>query len=441
VSMTIRRGRPPARPSAPRPAPGPARVLAAYLAAAFVLLAVVFALRPAQGPPPPAPAWDYQRETVALEGGGTLNAYARWAVRTTASVTRGSIERQRDVHRLSPLDYLAGQRAASALAGWRERHRLPLEGATLAAVCALAAWGTLRRRPGRVWLAALLMLVGLTLLVTRPQTATTLAAKAGTDVPNLLLRAAATADPSKSVATAGSPGEGGVGSSAGAVGGAAPGPSAAEVVQRTVATRYWTAFVGEPLSRLQTGTTVLATAPPAAKAGVLGTLRGRVTAVGDWAVGRRGPERAVIATLALAYVLPFALALVALATLASCAQTLVWLLALAGPLVAPLAVDPRRRRAVLRWWLVPLAAALALLAGAALASLVVIRVAELTHAADAYLGMLLAGSTAPLLAAALAIRRLLGQRPARPRALPSTRSPRQPAHRPSKPAILRGGAA
>ena len=439
--MTIRRGRPPARPSTPRPAPGPARVLAAYLAATFVLLAVVFALRPAQGPPPPAPAWDYQRETVALEGGGTLNAYARWAVRTTASVTRGSIERQRDVHRLSPLDYLTGQRAANALAGWREHHRLPLEGATLAAVCALAAWGTLRRRPGRVWLAALLMLVGLTLLVTRPQTATTLAAKAGTEVPNLLLRAAATADPSKSVATAGSPGEGGVGSPAGAVGGATPAPSAAEMVQRTVATRYWTAFVGEPLSRLQTGTTVLATAPPAAKAGVLRTLRGRVTAVGDWAVGRRGPERAVIATLALAYVLPFALALVALAMLASCAQTLVWLLALAGPLVAPLAVDPRRRRAVLRWWLVPLAAALALLAGAALAALAVIRVAELTHAADAYLGMLLAGSTAPLLAAALAIRRLLRQRPARPRALPSTRSPRQPAHRPSKPVILRGGAA
>ena len=439
--MTIRRGRPPARPSTPRPGPGPARVLAAYLAATFVLLAVVFALRPAQGPPPPAPAWDYQRETVALEGGGTLNAYARWAVRTTASVTRGSIERQRDVHRLSPLDHLAGQRAASALAGWRERHRLPLEGATLAAVCALAAWGTLRRRPGRVWLAALLMLVGLTLLVTRPQTATTLAAKAGTEVPNLLLRAAATADPSESVATAGSPGATGSGSPAGAVGGAAPAPSAAEVVQRTVATRYWTAFVGEPLSRLQTGTTVLATAPPAAKAGVLGALRARVTAVGDWAAGRRGPERAVIATLALAYVLPFALALVALAMLASCAQTLVWLLALAGPLVAPLAVDPRRRRAVLRWWLVPLAAALALLAGAALAALAVIRVAELTHAADAYLGMLLAGSTAPLLAAALAIRHLLRQRPPRPRALPSTRSPRQPAHRPSKPVILRGGAA
>jgi hypothetical protein len=98
VSMTIRRGRPPARrPAGLRAPTGTARVLAAYLAAAFVLLAVVFALRPAKGPAPAAPTWDYQRETVALEGGGTLNAYARWAVRTTASVTRGSIERQRDV--------------------------------------------------------------------------------------------------------------------------------------------------------------------------------------------------------------------------------------------------------------------------------------------------------------------------------------------------------
>jgi hypothetical protein len=110
--------------------------------------------------------------------------------------------------------------------------------------------------------------------------------------------------------------------------------------------------------------------------------------------------------------------------------------------VAPLAVDPRHRRAVLRWWLAPLAAALALLAGAALAALVVIRVAELTHAADAYLGMLLAGSAAPLLAAALAIRHLRRHRPAPPRALPSGRSPRQPARRhPSAPAVARGGAA
>jgi hypothetical protein len=213
--MTVRRGRPPARPSTPRGGPATITVLAAYLAAAFLLLAVVFALRPARGPAPAAPTWDYQRETVALEGGGALNAYARWAVRATAAVTRGSIERQRDVHRLSPLDFLAGEDAARALAGWRERHRLPLEGATLAAACGLAAWGTLRRRPGRVWLVALLMLIGLTVLVTRPQTATALAGRAGTALPDLVQRAGATADPSPSVA-------------------AGPG---AEAVQRTVAGR------------------------------------------------------------------------------------------------------------------------------------------------------------------------------------------------------------
>ena len=88
MSMTVRRGGPPARPRVRRDPPGTARVLAAYLAAAFVLLAVVFTLRPAQGPAPAAPTWDYQRETVALEGGGALNAYARWAVRATAAVTR-----------------------------------------------------------------------------------------------------------------------------------------------------------------------------------------------------------------------------------------------------------------------------------------------------------------------------------------------------------------
>ena len=184
--MTIRRGRPPARPAAARPAPGMATLLAAYLAAAFLVLAVVLAVAPHRAPAPPAPTWDYQRERVALEGGGALNAYARWAVGTTAALTRGSIERQRDVHRLSPLDFHAGEPAARGLSAWRERHRLPLEGATLAAVCALAAWGTLRRRPGRAWLAALLMLVGLTVLVTHPQTATALAARAGTAIPNLI---------------------------------------------------------------------------------------------------------------------------------------------------------------------------------------------------------------------------------------------------------------
>ena len=76
-------------------------------------------------------------------------------------------------------------------------HRLPLQGATLAAAFGLAAWGTLRRRPGRVWLVALLTLVGLTVLVTKPQTATRLAGEAGVAVPNLVLGVGVKGDPSE----------------------------------------------------------------------------------------------------------------------------------------------------------------------------------------------------------------------------------------------------
>ena len=144
--MTIREAAP-ARPPPPAP-PGPGRGAGRYLAAAFLVLAAVLAVAPHQDGPA-APTWDYQRERVALEGGGALNVYARWAVGATAFLTRGSIERQRDVHRLSPLDFHAGKAAAPRPGRLARRHRLPLEGATLAAVCTLAAWGTLAAAPTR----------------------------------------------------------------------------------------------------------------------------------------------------------------------------------------------------------------------------------------------------------------------------------------------------
>ncbi len=176
-------------------------------------------------------------------------------------------------------------------------------------------------------------------------------------------------------------------------------------VQQALASRYWTAFVAEPLSRLQTGSSVLADAAPAGKPGILGFLRGRVRAVDDWAVGRHGVERSVISTFAVVYVLPFALALCALAMLATCAQALVFLLCLAAPAALALTAEPRWRRPVLRWWLGPLAAAVGLLSVAVLASFLVVRAAELLHASDDYLGLLLAGSAWPLLAAVLLARR------------------------------------
>ena len=167
-------------------------------------------------------------------------------------------------------------------------------------------------------------------------------------------------------------------------------------------TQYWRSFVAHPLSRMQTGTTVLAEAPPGKKANVLEALRKNVSAVNDWAVGHRGPERAFIATSALGYVLPFAVGLGVLAMVAACAQTLLFVLCLAGLFVLPLAVAGRRhRRALVRLWLAPLLGSVAVLAGASLLSFVVVRAAETLHASDEYVGLLLAGSTWPALAAFL----------------------------------------
>jgi hypothetical protein len=372
-------------------------LMAAYLAGACIVLAAVFLAFPHRAGRPPAPGgrtWDYQLETVALQGRGLLNAYARGAVRATAWLARSSIERQRDVHRLNLLEYLAGEPAAVATGRFVAAHRLALEGGTIALLVGLAAWGLLRRPAGRRWLVAVLALLALTALVTRPLSATRAAGQAGVAVPNLVLRAAVQGDPTQEL-------RGGT-----------------QQVQEALAGGYWTAFVAQPLSRLQTGSDVLADAPPTRKPGVLGFLRGRIGAVNDWAVGRHGIERSVISTFAVVYVLPFALVLCALAMLATCAQALVFLLCLAGPVTLAAAAEPRWRRGVLRWWLAPLAAAVALLSAAALASFLVVRLAELLHASDDYAGLLLAGSAWPAMAAALAARRLVRRRrAARRRAL------------------------
>ncbi len=373
----------PARPDGTRRYPM-WTVLAAYLAGTFVLLAIVFLALPQRSshlPAPSARTWDYQLETVALQGRGLLNAYARGAVRTTAWLARSSIERQRDVHRLNLLEYLAGEPAARTLAHWVGAQRLALEGTTIAVLVGLAAYGILRRPAGREWLVAVLMLLALTAVVTRPVTSTRLAGQAGVAVPNLVLRVAVRGDASRELHGGG------------------------QQVQQALASRYWTAFVAEPLSRLQTGTTVLSSAPPTGKPGVLGYLRGRVRAVNDWAIGRHGVERSVISTLAVIYVLPFALALCALAMLATCAQALLFLLCLAAPVTLALLAEPRWRRAVVRYWLLPLGVAVGLLSGVALASFLVVRVAELLHASDEYLGLLLAGSAWPALAIVLLARR------------------------------------
>jgi hypothetical protein len=353
--------------------------LARELAAAFLLLVVVLLAGPARpGDPPASAPWDYQREQVVVEGEGPLNAYARAAMRATAWLGRASIERQRDVDRLNLLRFLVGEPAAVAVAEWRQGHELALRGGTAAAVGVLIGFGVLARPARRTWLVAVLLLLGLTLLVTKPDTTLRMAGAPSTAIPAGVAGLAGSPSPAR--------------------------PTGAPAHDRRVlATRYWTSFVAGPLSRLQTGTAVLAGAPPTAKAGVLDAVRGNMPAVAAWAAGRRALERVVIATLALTYVLPFAILLGVLAMVATCVQALLLLLGVGTLVAAPLAVDPRWRPAVARWWLGPLLASLLLLAAAAFASLLVMWVATALRSSDELFGTLLAGSAVPVLAGVLAL--------------------------------------
>jgi hypothetical protein len=391
---------------------GPVRfrtLLFRYLAVGFILLATVVVAGPAapEAGADPDP-WDYQREQVDVQGNGILNAYARTAVRATAWMAKSSIERQRDMLRLSLFDVLIGPGAARSLGGWRVEHADLLEAGTKAALLGLIAYGLVRRPAWRHLTVAALLLLVATVVVTRPQTTVEAAHRPGLLVPNAMLAVVTRVAPD----------------------GAAGDQLGAEPTQRRLLTRYWKSYVAHPLSRMQTGTAVLADAPPDRKAGVLEGLRRNVSAVNDWAVGRRGPERAFIATSALGYVMPFAVGLGALAMVAACAQTVLFLLCLGGLFALPLAVAGRRqRRALVRFWLAPLLGTIAVLAGASLLSFMVVRAAETLHASDEYVGLLLAGSTWPALAAVLIGRWLtrrrrlgLGLPPSGP--VPAAKAPR-----------------
>jgi hypothetical protein len=365
-----------------------------YLAVAFVLLAAVVIVSPQQ-PDAAAPGsapWDYQREQIDVRGRGILNAYARVTVGATAWLARASIERQRDVLRLNMFDFLVGGGTADAVGGLRAAYGPGLEAATKVALLGLILYGAMVRPVRRSCAVAVLLLLVTTVAITRPYSTVEAAARPGVQVPNAMLAVVEHVAPGGDVV--GSHREAGVGS----------GP-------RRLLTRYWTSFVANPLSRMQTGTPVLASAPPGKKPGILDGLRKNVSAVNDWAVGRHGPERAFIATAALGYVLPFAVLLGLLAMVAACAQTMLFLLCLAGLFAVPFAVAGRRQRGLLiRYWLLPLLASVAVLALASALSFTVMRTADAVHAADEYIGVLLAGSTLPVLAAVLAGRWLARRR-------------------------------
>ena len=375
------------------PAPGDrwrrlARLLGRYLAVSFVLLVLVYATGAARATTADPP-WHDRRERVEVAGGGVLNAWARTAMAVTAWSTRGAVERQRALHAGDPLGAALGG-GTSGLGGWRERNRLLLEAGTILAIAALVGYGLVGNPRRRTWLMAALLLLAASAALTRPASTLRLAAVPAGAVGELSVRAFGAIDPAR----------------AGTAPDGRPRPSDPASIERDLADSYWGAFVADPLSRLQTGTPVLAAARPEAKPGLLGQLRDGIAAVDDWAVGRRGPERAFIATSALVYALPFALVIGALATMAACAKALVLVLATGGLVALPLCAERRWRGPVARYWLAPLGAALLVLATASLLSLMVMRLAELVRGADQQLGLLLAGSALPVALAAWLARRL-----------------------------------
>jgi len=381
------------RPARERTVAGQVRsILVRYLVLAVVLLGVVAIANPHRPNDPTAPSsapWEYQRETIDVQGHGILNLYSRQLMHGTAWLAKASIERQRDVYRLNLFDFLVGTRTAASVTSWRADHRLVLEGATEIVVVALIAYGVMLRPSRRTWALALLLVLASTVLITKPQATARAAAVPGVAIPNMMLDVVGTAAPSKRLKATSSP----------------------QQALQALSTQYWTSFVANPLSRVQTGSGVLTDAAPGKKAGALDALRRSISSVNDWTIGRHGPERAFITTSALGYVLPFAVALGVLAMLATCAQALLFVLCLAGLLALPFAVEgPRRRGALVRYWLLPVLACVVLLALTSLGSFAVMRLAEALHRSDEYVGLLLAGSIWPVATAALLVRRAYRRR-------------------------------
>jgi hypothetical protein len=360
-------------------------VLARELAAAALLLAIALAVTPGATRHQllDQTVWDYQRDPISLTGAGPLNAYARGALQATGWLARTSIERQRDVARLNLLGFAVDAPAATTIGRWRQAHRAMLETGTAAAAVVLLAYGLLGRPATRAWLAALLLLLASTLAITQPHTTMRLAASPGAAVQVLT---ATTAVRTRLAAT---PAD----------------RTTLPAVQQTLAGRYWTAFVGRPLSRAQTGSPLLADTPPAGKAARRASLRRSFHGVDEWTRGRHTIERAAIATLAVAYALPVALALVVLAMAAACAQALLLLLCLATLVAAPLAVDGRWHATLVRCWLAPLAATAALLAAVTMASLLLLWLATAVRALDEQVGVVVGSAALPLLAAAVVAHR------------------------------------
>jgi hypothetical protein len=318
-------------------------LLGRYLAAVGVLLGLTVTLAPRPVDEQTGPPSAHQVEVIQVDGGG-LNVVTRTAMRGTAWTSALAVERQRDLLAPSPLMSRVLGPLAVRFSAWRDTNRTRLATSVITTVTMLIFYGVLGRPVRRSWAQMVLLLLIWSGLATYPQTALRAVSLPGQATTRLLVEL--------------------VGQSSEA------GGQPATLTQGRLGDEFWTAFVTQPYSRVQTGSAVLAQAPPHQRTGLLGALREQVAAIGRRAGGGAAVERALTATVALGSAVPFSAAIAACSVAGWVAQSLLLLLCLTVIALAPvLLLDARARLLLVRWWVMPLLGALALAALAVAGSL------------------------------------------------------------------------
>jgi hypothetical protein len=352
------------------------RVLRGYLAGTFVLLALVLLLAPAPQPSEQAGRAPAHRVEVVQVDGSGLNTLVRLGLRGAAWSTAHAIDRQHALLAPSPLTSRVLAPLASQWSVWREAQARPLMLLVIAAVGMLALHGMLTQPTHRGWLLVIALLVTWSMAACYPRHLLHVAELPGQATSRLAVALVGpTVGPTvgTTVGTTVDPDQ--------------PGGDAPAAAQRQLGDRWWRAYVTDPLSRAQTGSTILTQVPPEQRAGLFASLRQHVRAVRERALGRDSGERALIGLLSLASALVFAALVTVWSMAAWTAQSLLLLLVLAMVLLFPLLVGRRQVWRLLPWfWLAPALGALGLTALGTLGSVLAAQVAVwLANAGDGLL--------------------------------------------------------
>jgi hypothetical protein len=338
-------------------------VLGRYLAGIFVLTTLVLVTAPAAPSERPKPTAAPALERIQVDGGG-INTLTRTGMRAAAWTAAHAVQRQRDLLAPGPLASRLLGPLATRLNAWRALNADRLAWSAVTAVAVLVGYGVLGRPRSRTWALMVLLLLAWTVAATRPQATLRAAQTPGLATSRVAIVLVSPHDDDRPA-----------------------------VAQAKLGDAFWTAFVTQPYSRVQTGSSILAQAPPEQRTGLLGLLGRQVAQLNQRMTGGHGLERALIATLALASTLPFAAAVAACAMAAWLAQSLLLLLCLASLVTVPLLLlDGHARPLLVRWWLRPLAGALALVAAATLASIGVTELAVALAGAGEAIARLLTGA-------------------------------------------------